>query len=153
MSKRGCREKLRKLRRHLGFESMESRRLLAADVFQHNCDMLNGHSNLCGVESSSPTSNQDGRVNFTPRSSISSAPPFSSATWAAAVDDAFENNDSFYQAANLGTIRQPSTVNNLVMADRRQCRLHRWPRRHTGRSQRRSLPRGITTSLSRYHPV
>ncbi|MCC7334509.1 MAG: pre-peptidase C-terminal domain-containing protein [Pirellulaceae bacterium] len=36
---------------------------------------------------------------------------------AAAVDDAFENNDSFYQAANLGTVSQPSGVNNLVMAD------------------------------------
>lgn len=39
MSNNSRREKPRKLRRHLLFESMESRRLLAADVFQHNFDM------------------------------------------------------------------------------------------------------------------
>ncbi|MCC7334508.1 MAG: hypothetical protein IT422_05410 [Pirellulaceae bacterium] len=39
MSKNSRREKPRNVRRHLRFESMESRRLLAADVFQHNFDM------------------------------------------------------------------------------------------------------------------
>ncbi|MCA9158458.1 MAG: hypothetical protein KDA72_09035 [Planctomycetales bacterium] len=39
MSKNSRRENPRKLRRQLRFESMESRRVLAADVFQHNFDL------------------------------------------------------------------------------------------------------------------
>src|SRR5207244_5710104 len=33
------------------------------------------------------------------------------------TDDAFEDNDTFAQAANLGTLTAVRTVNNLVLAD------------------------------------
>jgi hypothetical protein len=36
---------------------------------------------------------------------------------AAAVDDVFENNDSWYQASDLGTLREPAALVDLVMAD------------------------------------
>ena len=36
---------------------------------------------------------------------------------AAAVDDAFEDNDTWAKAADLGTISQSKTITNLVMAD------------------------------------
>lgn len=122
------------------FEQLEQRYLLSADVW-HAADAYCasqsaiaanyslGHNNLRGVESASPTPDLGGRLNFTPRSSftaqiitgsgnvVSDVALSSSTAWAAAVDDAFENNDSFYQAANLGTISQPSAVNNLIMAD------------------------------------
>ena len=39
------------------------------------------------------------------------------------VDDVFENNDSTYQAANLGSLSRPASISNLVMADR-----HDWYR-------------------------
>lgn len=117
-----------RLRPAAAFEQLEQRYLLSADLW-HAADAYVasqsaiaanyslGHNNLRGVESSSPMSDLGGRLNFTPRSSISPATSLSSTAWAAAVDDAFENNDSFYQATNLGTISQPSVVNNLVMAD------------------------------------
>ncbi|MCA9181477.1 MAG: LEPR-XLL domain-containing protein [Planctomycetales bacterium] len=120
---------VRRFRPDATFEQLEQRYLLSADLWHAADEFVAsqsaiaandslGYNNLRGVESSGPTSVQGGRLNLTQRSSISSATPFRSATWAAAVDDAFENNDSFYQAANLGTISQPSAVNNLVMADR-----------------------------------
>ncbi len=40
------------------------------------------------------------------------------ARWATAVDDAFENNDFWYQAANLGTLSHVTTLDHLVMNDR-----------------------------------
>ena len=42
---------------------------------------------------------------------------FPQPTVAAVVDDAFENNDSFNQAADLGSLSQSAALNDLVIAD------------------------------------
>lgn len=134
-----------RVRTPAAFEQLEQRYLLSADLW-HAAETFSasqpastanyslGHNSLRGMGPSSSSSDLGGRLNFMPHSSFAWLPntasgnvatdagpassTASSTAWAAAVDDAFENNDSFYQAANLGTISQPSTLNNLAMADR-----------------------------------
>lgn len=122
----------------LGFEQLEKRMLLSADLWQA-ADALPvdyaatteanpvGHVEFRDVRDqndlSDPVEFQDGAV-WNSSSAGGTAVPAScnprlaASQWAAAVDDVFENNDSWYQASNLGTIHQAQSITDLVMADR-----------------------------------
>ncbi len=113
------------------FEQLEHRNLLSADLWHASgvfaqptlatntisSEQVGRWGGACAQPATSPLS-------YSPQSSLSlqhsSGPRTAAARGgrsAAVVDDLFENNDTFAQAANLGSLSQPTTIQNLVMAD------------------------------------
>ena len=126
--------------RHATFEQLEQRNLLSADSWKITdaCfaqqspfpgNYSSEHDYLRGVEQLNRSPDLGAQFSFSPRSFFPIQPnPITSVAatatvapgsplWSEAVDDAFENNDSFYSAADLGALSQPTTLDHLVMAD------------------------------------
>ncbi|MHB8972488.1 MAG: leishmanolysin-related zinc metalloendopeptidase [Pirellulaceae bacterium] len=119
----------------LGFEQLENRMLLSVDLWQATDAFFSNYVATNPVrqeesrhvrEQSDSTAQATLRVGIVGSSSSvdgAAVPPsatqrWAASQWATAEDDVFENNDNWYHAANLGTIRQPESIIDLVMADR-----------------------------------
>lgn len=89
-------------RTRLGFEQLEGRRLMAASILNDTaCDLTQS----AVVSQASNLRSGAASINSVPRLA------------AATVDDAFEDNDGWLQAADLGSVSQAKSIDNLVMAD------------------------------------
>ena len=121
--------------RGLTLETLEPRNLLSSDLWSagglrvdvgDRCDVLTTTvavrpAPLARLDTGAGNSGIEDQ--FGPQQGFGTSvlsPPLtnSHAQWAAAVDDAFENNDYWYQAADLGTVSGVSQFDNLVMNDR-----------------------------------
>ena len=96
----------------MSFEELEHRDLLSATPWQgevsHRAPVGHGLPTASAIAEN--VAGSDRRITASAQGGAT--------RWAAAVDDVFENNDSLYQAANLGSLSRPASFNNLVMADR-----------------------------------
>ena len=99
-------------RKTLSFEELEHRDLLSVNpchaAVSHRPQLDDGLPASFGIAESIAGSG----------SRITSAAQGGATRWAIAVDDLLENNDSWYQAANVGSLNRPVSLSNLVMADR-----------------------------------
>jgi hypothetical protein len=91
------------LSRAFGFETLEQRRLLSGDICQSNMALLAQQAPAALVASDLSSNNLSS--NSTRLQSVS----------ASLVDDAFRDNHSWYQAADLGSVSQVKTIPNLVL--------------------------------------
>lgn len=90
--------------RRLHLESLEDRSLMAALATDWNRPALLSQSTAAAAQFASAAS--------TTRSAATASP-----LPAALIDDAYEQNDFFGTARNLGTLTAPTTIGQLVMAD------------------------------------